>query len=217
MTAPARTGPPPGSATTGLVLLHGRGGGAADILDLARALELENLAAVAPEAPGNSWWPASFLAPHATLAPYLDAGLAAVEEAVALLEAEGLPRGRIAVAGFSQGGCLALEYAARSGGGLLAAAGLSSGLVGTGDAGGPARDSLYGHAPKALDYGTLKPPFPVLITCHERDPHIPLERVRASEAAFTATGTDPRVTLHPGAGHGILPADVAALRALLAG
>ncbi|PQO24614.1 phospholipase [Rhodobacteraceae bacterium WD3A24] len=217
MTAPARMGPAPDAASTGLVLLHGRGGSAADILGLARALEVAGLAAVAPEAAGNSWWPVSFLAAHDTLAPHLDAGLAAVEGAVAQLEAEGLARSRIAVAGFSQGGCLALEYAARSGGGLLGAAGLSSGLVGTGDTGDAAEEALYGHAPKAFDYAPLAPPFPVLITCHERDPHIPLRRVRETEEAFTAMGADVRSLIHPGAGHGVLADDVAALRALLAG
>jgi phospholipase/carboxylesterase len=92
-----------------------------------------------------------------------------------------LSRDRIALAGFSQGGCLALEYAARRGG-LTAVFGLSAGLVGTGDADGPATDALYGFGPKAFDYAARLDGVPVEITVHERDPHIPLARAQESES-----------------------------------
>ena len=71
------------------------------------------------------------------MAPHVKAGIEAVETAIAALEGEGLSRDRVALAGFSQGGCLALEYAARCGG-LAAVFGLSAGLVGTSDAMGRA-------------------------------------------------------------------------------
>jgi phospholipase/carboxylesterase len=121
--------------------------------------------------------------PTAQMEPFVERGMAAVDAAVGALVEEGLSRDRIALAGFSQGGCLALEYAARRGG-LAAVFGLSAGLVGTGDAEGAASEALYGFGPKAFDYGTRLDGVPVEIAVHERDPHIPLARAQESEAVF---------------------------------
>ncbi|WP_425091470.1 alpha/beta hydrolase [Tropicimonas sp. S265A] len=209
-----RGGAPAARATTGLVLIHGRGASAADILGLGEALALPDLALIAPEAPGRSWWPTSFLAPMAQMGPPLAAGLAAVEAAVSTLEADGLPRNRIAVAGFSQGACLALEYAARFGAGLHAVFGLSGALVGTGDSGAP-QDALYGFGDKAFAYDTTLEGLPVYVSVHEHDPHIPLKRARDSVAVFDRLGAATRLETAPGSGHGLLAPDVAALRARL--
>lgn len=204
----------PDAARAGLVLVHGRGATADGILDLGHALGLPDLAFVAPQAAGLSWWPTSFLAPSAEMEPFVERGVAAVEASIAALADRGLPRDRIALAGFSQGGCLALEYAARQGG-LAAVFGLSAGLVGTGDAEGGPSDALHGHGPKAFDYDARLDGVPVEITVHERDPHIPLARARESEAVFAALGAQTRLTVTPGAGHGIVPEAVAAMRAHL--
>ncbi len=207
-------GATPGSARMGLVLVHGRGGSAADILGLGDALGLPEVAYAAPEAPGRSWWPTSFLAPTAQMAPFLEAGLAAVDSAVQALVAGGIAQDKIVVAGFSQGGCLALEYGARTEG-LAGIAGLSAGLVGTGDADGGADPALYGFGPKAFDYGTQHPSVPVAITVHERDPHIPLARAKASAEQFAKMGADVTFEVAPGPGHGITQGGVTALRAML--
>jgi predicted esterase len=199
------------AARIGLVLLHGRGGTAEGILDLGHALALPDLALAAPQAPGMSWWPTSFLAPAAQMAPHVEAGLAAVDAAIGALVGEGLSRDRIALAGFSQGGCLALEYAARRGG-LVAVFGLSAGLVGTGDAAGGPEAALYGFAPKAFDYSTSLAEVPVEITVHEEDPHIPLARAEHSRDVFAGLGAEARLTVTPGPGHGIAPEAVAAMR-----
>jgi phospholipase/carboxylesterase len=195
----------------GLVLVHGRGATAEGILDLGHALALPDLALVAPQAPGMSWWPTSFLAPAEQMEPYVDRGTAAIDAAIAALVDEGLDPGSIALAGFSQGGCLALEYAARRGG-LAAVFGLSAGLVGTGDAEGPATDALYGFGPKAFDYATRTDGVPVEITVHERDPHIPLARARDSVAVFDRLGARTRLAVTPGAGHGVGPEAIASMR-----
>lgn len=209
---PVTGGASAGSARMGLVLLHGRGGSAADILDLGAALGLPDIALVAPEAPGRSWWPTSFLAPTAQMAPFVDRGLEAVDAAVDMLVAGGLERGRIALGGFSQGGCLALEYAARRPG-LAAVFGLSAGLVGTGDGDPAPRDDLYGFAAKRFDYAGSQAGCRVSIAVHERDPHIPLARARASAGVFTDLGAEVRFLLAPGAGHGITGDGIAAMRA----
>ncbi len=213
-----RAGPADGAAALGLVLLHGRGGSAADILGLARLTGREDIAAIAPQADGHSWWPVSFLAPMDALQPWLDGALATVDRAVATLRAEGLPPESIAVAGFSQGGCLALEWAARRGGALRAVAGLSAGLVGTGDVpGGQPDPDLYGHRPKVMGQTGRLDGVSVYLGCHSEDPHIPVARVRDSAARLEALGARVACHLHPGAGHGLTRTDADAFRALLSG
>ncbi len=211
----AATGATPAKAHLGLVMLHGRGADAADILGLVDALGLPDIAAVAPEAPARSWWPTSFLAPSAQVEPHLERGLAAIDAAIAELEAGGLTRDRIALGGFSQGACLALEYAARRGGEFHAVLGLSGALVGTGDAEGEPLDSLYGFAPKQFEYTPRLHGVPVYLGCHERDPHIPLARVWETEAVLAGLGARVDANIHPGEGHGVTAEDVAALRRYL--
>lgn len=212
----ATAGAAPAAARMGLVLLHGRGDSAAGIMGLAQALGMDDIAVAAPEAAGNSWWPTSFLAPHAQLEPWLGSALNAAGRTVALLEAGGLPRARIVVAGFSQGACLALEYAARSGGPWAGVAGLSGGLVGTGDAAGTPEAALYGHGPKAFDYADRLDGVPVYLGCHDSDPHIPRARVEQSALILRKEGADVTTRLHPGAGHGITQADFDAFRRIMA-
>ena len=211
----ATSGAPPGRATVAMILLHGRGGSPEDMLALAGHLALPDIACLAPAAAGGSWWPQSFLAPLSENEPALGSALAVVARVVAMLANEGFGPDRIAVVGFSQGGCLALEYAARSGLRHRAVAGLSGGLVGTGDAPGAVDPALHGHRPKRFDYDGRLAGTPVLIGCHERDPHIPLARVRASADVFERLGAQVETRIHPGAGHGILGDDIAALRAML--
>jgi len=193
-------------------MVHGRGAGAADILSLLPVLGHPDIAAIAPEAEGRSWWPTSFLAPMAQMEEPLRAGLAAVDDAIAALLADGLPRSRIALMGFSQGACLALEYAARHGAGLHSVTGFSGGLVGTADAGTEPLAALYHHPAKRYDYTTPLPGLPVHLTCHERDPHIPLARVRESALVLDRLGAVVTSRMLPGAGHGFGDPDMEGLR-----
>lgn len=198
----------------GLVLVHGRGGGAQDILGLGQALGVPDVAMIAPEHPNHSWWPTSFLAPTVVMEPHVAFGLDAIEGAIGMLVADGVPRDQVALAGFSQGACLALEYAARKGG-VSAVFGLSGGLVGTGDAGSGPLSELYGHEDKTFDYAPVANGVPVVIELHESDPHIPLARARRSVSVFDALGASPKLHLLPGSGHGIGKSGMAAMRAHL--
>jgi phospholipase/carboxylesterase len=202
----------PGRGRIALVMLHGRGAGADGILPLAAELGLVDAALFAPEAAERSWWPVSFLAPIIRLEPWLSSALGAVERAVAAAAEEGFANNSTVLLGFSQGGCLALEYAARSGRRFRHVFGLSAGLIGTADGDGPPADDLYGFAPKRFDYTAELAGMPVHIGCYARDPHIPARRVRESEAVFRSLGARCHVNLAPGAGHGITDLDVAALR-----
>lgn len=205
-----RAGPAQGRLAA--VMLHGRGAGADGILPLAAALGAVDIALFAPEAAGRSWWPVSFLAPTQRLDPWLASALGATERAVAAAAEEGFSDDRLVLVGFSQGGCLALEYAARAGRRFRGVFGLSAGLVGTADDGRPPADDLYGFAPKRFDYTAELTELPVHISCHARDPHIPLRRVRESEAVFRSLGARCTVTVAPGSGHGVTGSDMATLR-----
>ena len=203
------SGPDPATAPLVVVLLHGRGGSARDIMGLARHLGRDDAALLAPEAEGGSWWPRSFLAPLEENEPQLGRALAAVERIASAVEPE-----RLAVVGFSQGGCLAIEHAARAARPIRVAA-LSGALIGTAEAGGEPDPAIYGARPKRLDY----PPCPGLrayLGCHEADPHIPLARLRRTEAVMRQNGAEVTVDVLPGQGHGIVAEEIERLRALLA-
>ena len=210
-----RGGAPLTRARLALVMLHGRGGSSEDMLDLAAHLALSDVACLAPEAAGNSWWPQSFLAPLSRNEPGLSSGLRAVKAVVGELEREGISPDRVIVMGFSQGACLALEHAARAGLRFRGVVGFSGGLVGTGEADGTPSDALYGHAPKRFDYEGRLDGVPVFLGCHERDPHIPLTRVEESAAVFGRLGAEVTTQIYPGAGHGVVEEEVLFLRGLL--
>jgi phospholipase/carboxylesterase len=206
-----RAGPQAG-ARTGLVLAHGRGGSAGDILGLLAHAGLPDVSAIAPEAAGGSWWPTSFLAPTAVIGPHADQAVTVMAEAIATLEAEGIPRSAIWLGGFSQGAVLALETFARKGEGLAGVFALSGGLIGTGDAAGEADPALYGHGQKRFDYPGRRDGAKVWMSVHERDPHIPLRRVRDSATVLTGMGAEVTTQVYPGAGHAVMREDVGQLR-----
>jgi len=204
MEAPAdwlRRGAPPASARGGVVLLHGRGSSPADLARLADHLATPGVAFLLPGARDGSWYPRRFLAPRAENEPHLTAALATVEAAVGEFLAAGLPPERIAVAGFSQGACLALEHAYAAARPLAFAAGLSGALPGPLDAPRP---------PAAL------PGLPVLLACAEEDAHIPRAHVDRTAEQFTAAGAAVTRLRFPGAHHGLFPEELAWLRTQVA-
>ena len=210
--APIRTaGAPLADAPGAVVLLHGRGAGAADILALGREVAPEAAALLAPDAEGAAWYPLSFLAPLASNQPHLDGALGAVERAVEKAEAAGVPRERIAIGGFSQGACLALEFAARAGGPWGAVFALSGGLIGTGEdpEGKPPADKLF-------EYDTGLAGTPVFLGCSDVDPHIPLSRVRRSALVLDELGARVDERIYKGMGHLVNRDELDAVRALLA-
>ncbi len=113
-----------------MVLIHGRGASATDILGLAAELDFPGLAYLAPEAAGNTWYPYSFLAPIEKNQPWLESALRLLGETVKRVVAAGIPRSNVGIVGFSQGACLATEFVARNAaryGGLIA---FTGGLIG---------------------------------------------------------------------------------------
>jgi predicted esterase len=190
-------------ARAAVVLLHGRGGTAEDILTLAVALNAPDLAYLAPQAPGNTWYPQSFLAPIEQNEPALGRALATVGAVIGAVLAGGVRAERVVLAGFSQGGCLALEYAARNAGRYGGIAGLSAGLI------GPPR------TPRGYT-GSLAG-TPVFLGCSDMDGHIPLWRVRESTQVLRGLGAEVTERIYPGMGHFISADEIAHVRGMLKG
>jgi predicted esterase len=199
----ATAGRPPEEAAGAVVLVHGRGSTAASILGLARELGRPDLAWLAPQAAGRTWYPHTFLAPLADNEPGLSSGLAVLAGLVDDLAAAGIPAERVVVAGFSQGACLAVEFAARHPRRYGGVAGLTGGLIGPP---GTPRD----------DPGSLAG-TPVFLGAGDPDPHVPWARVEETAAVLARMGA--RVTLrrYPGLGHAIHREELDAVGALLPG
>ncbi|MDX1393639.1 MAG: dienelactone hydrolase family protein [Gemmatimonadota bacterium] len=189
-------------ATLGLILLHGRGAPASDILHLGELIAPPGSYVVGPQAVGHAWYPAGFMAPLEANRPWLDSALSLVERLVVELEGDGLDRSRIALGGFSQGACLALEFAARRTGRWAAVIAYSGGLI------GPPGTALVKGGSLA---GT-----PVLMGCSDMDPHIPLERVHDTATALEEMEARVDERIYPGMGHTVNDDEVAAGRELLA-
>jgi phospholipase/carboxylesterase len=194
MTAILQAGTAIEKAKGALILLHGRGASAEDILGLGRALASDRLALLAPQAPGHTWYPFSFLAPREENEPYLSSALRQVEAALAQAMSAGLEASQVAFCGFSQGACLATELVARHPkryAGLLA---FTGGLI------GPVEEPIVLTGDLA---GT-----PVLLSSGDPDPHVPWKRVQQSGDLLTSIGAKVTLQRYPGRPHTVLPEEV---------
>jgi predicted esterase len=196
-----RQGSPVGEARVAAVLVHGRGGSAEDILSLASEFRAEGVAYIAPQATGHSWYPYSFLAPLTQNEPGLSSGLRLLASIVDDLNAQGLSSDRIALLGFSQGACLALEFAARNARKYTFVAAFSGALIGPD---GTPRNY-------AGSFGGT----PVFLGCSDIDPHIPLQRVHESAEVFHRMGGAVDERIYPRMGHTINRDELNAVDALL--
>ncbi|MEO0559457.1 MAG: dienelactone hydrolase family protein [Bacteroidota bacterium] len=207
------------SAAGALVLIHGRGAPAASILPLARDLGRPDLPALAPQASTGSWYPHSFLAPLEVNEPHLSQAIEHVMQTVEALVNSGIPQSRVALIGFSQGACLALEVAARTGGRWGTVLAFSGGLIGT-DELAKAEPTLQGmggpFADKAFDYARTLEGTPVFIGGSDVDPHIPLARMERSADVLRQLEAGVDLRVYPGMGHTINADELAVGRALLA-
>ena len=175
------------SARAAAVLLHGRGATAESILTLADEIALDDVAWLAPQAAGRTWYPYRFLEPVERNEPWLSGALAVVEEIVLGLLGRGFTADRIGVLGFSQGGCLTLEFAVRHPRPYGALVALSGGLIGPPGTTWPAPSDLAGAR--------------VFLGCGDRDDHIPVDRVRESSEIFERTGAEVTAIIYPGMPH----------------
>lgn len=171
------------------IMIHGRGSSAAQIVTLADHLHLDKFTLLAPQAPGNTWYPYSFLAPRDKNQPALDSALEQVKSIVTRCLKSGLTTEQLYFIGFSQGACLALEFTARNParyGGIVVFTG-----------------GLIGESLEPTDYSGQLEDTPVFIGSSEQDMHVPLHRIKASEEILKDMGANVNTLIFPDTYHTI--------------
>jgi phospholipase/carboxylesterase/glyoxalase family protein len=191
-------GPPIPQARRAAIFLHGRGASAEDILGLAAELRTDDIAYLAPQAAGHTWYPYSFLSPIPQNEPGITSALNLIAR---MVDSTGLGSEKVIILGFSQGACLALEFAARHPKRYAAVVALSGGLIGP-----PGTPRDY---PGSMDH------TPVFLGCSDIDPHIPLERIRESAEVFRRMSAQVDERIYQRMGHTINEDELNAVRALV--
>ncbi|REL37804.1 phospholipase [Rhodohalobacter sp. SW132] len=194
------SGAPVSRAKAAMIMIHGRGAEAKGILSLSDDFAQPDIHYIAPQAAGRTWYPHPFTEPLKKNEPWLNSALQRVDDLIQQLNGQGIGTGKIVLLGFSQGACLALEYAARHPrryGGVI---GLSGGLI--------------GEEIRASEYSGDLENTPVLIGSGDQDPYLELKRVDESAALFDTLNADVSKQIYPGKGHVIVEDEVKYIRAL---
>ena len=180
-------GKPLGDAPVVVIMIHGRGAGPQNILELAPALGEPNATYLAPSAANSTWYPYSFMTEIARNEPFLSSALSVIAALVSDIERAGISRDRIVVLGFSQGACLTTEFAIRNAsrfGGFVAFSGGAIGPAGT-----------------TWDESGRFDGTPIFFGCSDVDPHIPEPRVLESAEMCERMGANVTRKIYPGMGH----------------
>ena len=183
-----------------LIMLHGRGASAESILELGRELAAPGWAIIAPQAPGFTWYPYSFMAPFEANAPHFENALASLTELLAEVEKHHKSE-HIYFSGFSQGACLALEFCLRNARRFGGIAAFSGGLIG----------------PEGTKWDAYKASFeqtPIYMGCDDHDPHILASRFTETVKELKARGANVVNELLPGHGHTISMGQIAKAKAI---
>lgn len=201
-----RTGAPLDTAGLVVVLLHGRGASAENILELSSNISPEGpdgnrIAWLAPQADDSQWYPYPFRQPLGQNEPWLSGALAVIDRLVDDVRA-GNPELPVVVTGFSQGACLSLEYGARGSRPISGVAAFSGGLIGS---------SFTDRQPVSDLEGRW-----VFIGCGDQDHHIPIDVAEMSATLLAAAGADVDMRRYPGMPHTIVADELEAVRALIA-
>jgi predicted esterase len=194
-------GEPLATARAAMILVHGRGASAADIMTLGAELMHPGVAYFAPQAAGNAWYPNPFTSPIESNEPYLSSALEVVGSLLATIE-KSVPADRVILLGFSQGACLTLEFAARHARRYGGVVGLSGGLIGP------------DGAPR--DYPGSFDGMPAFMGCSDVDPHIRKDRVIEAAEVYRRMGAKVTAKLYPGMGHTVNEDEIKAVRELVA-
>ena len=174
-------------AQAAMLMVHGRGASAQDILSLSTELDMPGFAYLAPQAAAGTWYPYRFLEPVEVNEPWLSSALRQLEQVLDIIKNAGIPADRTILLGFSQGACLAVEFAARNAqryGGIVA---LSGGLI--------------GPQVNASQYAGNLEGTPVFLGCSDVDPHIPQQRVKETAQALQTLGGDVTMKFYKNMGH----------------
>ena len=197
----AQAGVALGQSPAAVIMVHGRNAGPANILDLVPALDRPQFTYLAPAAAGRTWYPLSFMAEIEKNEPGLTSALTMLATLVAHVESRGVPRSRIVMVGFSQGACLASEFAVRNAARFGGFALFTGGLI--------------GPAGTAWNYPGSFSGTPIFQGSSDPDPHVPPSRVEESAAIYTSMGARVTTRIYPGMGHTVNEDEIAHARAIL--
>lgn len=181
-------GAPLESARGAMILLHGRGGTSRDILSLTSGMQEPGFVYIAPQAAKNTWYPYSFLSPIEKNEAQISSVFGIISTLIDSLTKTGIPPEQIILLGFSQGGCLAVEFAMRNPrryGGVVS---LGGGLIGT-------KESLRRPYPGSLAN------TPIFFGSSDKDPHMPQERIHLSAEILQNLGGEVTTRIYPNMGH----------------
>lgn len=184
-------------------LFHGRGGDAQTVFDqLGQHLLRDDLLLIVPEAYSNSWYPYRFNEPEAVNQPWLDSAIASIHREVSSLLDKGLEPAKLFFGGFSQGSCLAVDYALRYPkhyGGVFC---LSGGVIGEQGARQP------------LQAQTLQG-TPVFLGCSDSDDWIPRSKFDESVALLEQSGAQVESRIYDDLGHSICEDELTRVRGMI--
>ena len=190
-------------AKKALIMVHGRGASAQDIMSLSTYFQVDDYALIAPQATNYTWYPFSFLAPHEQNEPWLSSALSILAEIVKDINDAGIPDDHIYFLGFSQGACLTLEYTARNAkkwGGIAA---FTGGLIG---------DKLQVENYKG-DFNRT----PVFIGTSDPDPHVPVDRVNETVDVLNNMNASVTKMIYQNMGHTINEDEIEKVNELIFG
>lgn len=187
-------GRPIETASKALIMVHGRGASAEDILSLANWFPVSDYALLAPQATNHTWYPQSFLAPPAQNEPWLSSALDLLKKTTDQLQQQGIAREHIYFLGFSQGACLTLEFIARNTAKYGGAVAFTGGLIG---------DKIYPE-----NYSGTFDGMPVFIGSSNPDFHVPVSRVHESAAVLQAMGAHVTEKIYDNMGHTIIEDEI---------
>lgn len=197
------TGEPLENARAAMIMLHGRGAGAEDILTLLPEIHRPGFVYLAPQAANSTWYPNSFLAPLASNEPDLSSALMLITSLFERLKQASIAPEHTILLGFSQGACLSLEYVARNARLYGGVAALSGGLIGP------------DGTPR--DYQGSLANTPIFLGCSDIDPHIPKQRVELSAVVLQRLGGNVTMRLYPRMGHTVNEDGLHAVQAMMDG
>lgn len=182
-------GVPLSQAKKVLILLHGRGANAENILSISQSLNVSDFSLMAPQASNNTWYPFSFLAPVKQNEPWLSSAINLLSEILKDLNEQKINSSQIYFLGFSQGSCLALEFVTRNAKKYGGVAAFTGGLIG---------DKIY-HENYKGDFNKT----PIFIGTSDPDPHVPLERVKETANILINMNAEVTLKIYKNMGHTI--------------
>jgi len=193
-------GKPLEQAEKAIILLHGRGADANDILTLADKFCDDKFYIAAPQATNNAWYPYSFLSPESINEPWLSSAVGMVNRLIDTISLQ-LPAEKIYIMGFSQGACLALEATAQNARGYAGVAAFTGGLIGE-----KIRTDKYSG-----NFEGTK----VFIGNSDIDPHVPLERSEESKNIMEKLGANVSLRIYPGMPHTIIQDEIETVKKIM--